>query len=171
MTRSSGTAFKTATASAHARLSERRSPALARRGIGRGVVELIVQQERQNLRVWVACVTHAASQDDMLRDEIIETALGALPRLFANGLATEGGELLRHMAPYLDAEQARRALALATPMRSIAPRVRTLAALAQTLPHDERILISERARQAALPDLTEAHAVEYAWRGDGEHES
>jgi len=53
------------------------------------------------------------------------------------------------LAPYLRGEQARRALALATSVRSIAPRVRALAAIVQALPDDEGQIVYATAWKAA----------------------
>jgi hypothetical protein len=63
--------------------------------------------------------------------------------------STEVAKTLCDLAPYLHGEQTRRALALATPVRSISPRVRALAAIAQVLPDNERALVYERTWQAA----------------------
>jgi hypothetical protein len=57
--------------------------------------------------------------------------------------------MLCHLAPYLRGEQVRRALALATTVRSISPRVRALAAIARVLSGDDRTLVYERAGSTA----------------------
>ena len=57
--------------------------------------------------------------------------------------------MLCSLAPYLRGEQARRALALATSVRSIAPRVRALAAIARAMPENEGRVIYDTAWKAA----------------------
>jgi tetratricopeptide (TPR) repeat protein len=124
-------------------------PALARCGAGHAVYDTIMQDERQSLSLSIACLAHAANADADISEAIIETALRGLQAWLHHGSSTDVAEMLCHLAPYLHGEQARRALALATSVRSISPRVRALAAIARALPGDERTLVYERAWQAA----------------------
>jgi hypothetical protein len=117
--------------------------------MGQAVFEAIVVRERHGLDLWIACLAHAEQADVGIRDSIVEAALSQLPTWLTHGSSTEVAEMLCYLAPYLRGEQARRALALATSVRSISPRVRALAAIARALPGDERTLIYERAWQAA----------------------
>jgi hypothetical protein len=123
-------------------------PALARCGVGQRVVDAILQRERQSVRLWIACLAHTNAEDDA-RESIVETALRGLERWLAQGSSTEVAEVLYSLAPYLRGEQARRALALATSVRSIAPRVRALAAIARALPDDEGQIVYATAWKAA----------------------
>jgi hypothetical protein len=124
-------------------------PALARCGMGQTVFEAIVARERHSIDLWLACLAHAEQADVGIRDSIVAAALDGLHARLANGSSTKVAKMLCCLAPYLHDESARRALALATPVRSIGPRVRALAAIAQVLPDGERTLIYERAWQAA----------------------
>jgi hypothetical protein len=124
-------------------------PALARRGMGQAVFEAIVARERHSIDLWSACLAHAEQADVGIRESIVAAALNQLPIWLAHGSSTEVAEMLCYLAPYLRGEQARRALALATSVRSISPRVQALAAIARALPSDERALVYERAWQAA----------------------
>jgi hypothetical protein len=121
-------------------------PALARCGAGHGVVDTIVQRERQSVRLWIACPAHTNAGN--ARESIVEAALLGLESWLTQGSSTEVAEVLCSLAPYLRGEQARRALALATSVRSIAPRVRALAAIAHTMPDDEGSIVYDRAWKA-----------------------
>lgn len=124
-------------------------PALARCGAGQRVVDVLLQRERQSVRLWIACLAHADTGDDDSRESIIETTLRELQTWLTYGSSTEVAEVLCALAPYLHGEQARRALALATSVRSIVPRVQALAAIACALPNDERAVIYATAWKAA----------------------
>jgi hypothetical protein len=125
-------------------------PALARSGASHAVYDAIMQDERPSLSLLVACLAHAANADADTKEVIIETTLHGLQSWLQYGSSTNVAEMLYHLAPHLDDEQARRALALATSVRSISPRVQALAVVARALPGDERTLVYERAWQAAL---------------------
>jgi hypothetical protein len=124
-------------------------PALARCGMGQAVFEAILRGEHRSIGLWLACLAHAEQADAGIRDSIVAATLDGLQARLAHGSSTEVAETLCDLAPYLRGEQAYRALALATPVRSIGPRVRALAAIAHVLPGDERARIYERAWQAA----------------------
>jgi len=96
-------------------------PALARCGAGQRVVDAVMQRERQSVHLWIACLALRDIDDDA-RETIIETVLHELQMWLTHGSSTEVAEVLCLLAPYLRGEQARRALALATSVRSIAPR-------------------------------------------------
>jgi hypothetical protein len=123
-------------------------PALARCGAGQRVVEAMLQRERQSVRLWIACLAHTDVEDDA-RASIVETVLRGLETWLIQGSSTEVAEVLCSLAPYLRDEQARRALALATSVRSIAPRVRALAAIACVMPHEEGQVVYGAAWKAA----------------------
>jgi hypothetical protein len=124
-------------------------PALARCGMGQAVFEAILRGEHRSIDLLVACLKHAERADTGIRDSIVAAALDRLQTRLTHGSSTEVAETLSYLAPYLRGEQARHALALATPVRSISPRVRALAAIAQVLPGDECALVYERAWQSA----------------------
>jgi TolA-binding protein len=124
-------------------------PALARCGMGQAVFEAIMARERHGINLWIACLAHAEQVDVGLRDSIVAAALDRLPTWLAHGSSTEVAEMLCELASYLRGEQARRALALATPVRSIRARCEALAAIARALPGDERALVYEQAWLAA----------------------
>lgn len=123
-------------------------PALARCGAGSRVVDAILQRERQSIRLWIACLAHTDAEDDA-RESIVETVLHRLETWLIQGSSTEVAAVLYTLAPYLRGEQARRALALATSVRSIAPRVRALAAIARVMLTDEGQIVYATAWEAA----------------------
>jgi hypothetical protein len=122
-------------------------PALARCSAGQRVVDAILQRERQSVRLWLACLAHIDAGD--ARESIVETALRGLESWLTQGSSTEVAEVLCWLAPYLRGEQARRALALATSVRSISPRVQALAAIARAMPDDEAQIVYATAWKAA----------------------
>ncbi len=124
-------------------------PALARCGAGHEVANAMLERERLSVDLWIACLAHTDDSDSDGREAMIETVLGMLQTRLTYGSSTDVAEMLCWLAPYLGEEQARQALALATSVRSIVPRVRALAALARALPADEGMVIYETAWKAA----------------------
>jgi hypothetical protein len=120
---------------------------LARCSAGQRIVDAILQRERQSVHLWIACLAHIDAEDT--RESIVETALRGLEHRLTQGSSTEVAEVLCWLASYLRGEQARRALALATSVRSIAPRVRALAAIARAMSDDEGQIVSAMAWKAA----------------------
>jgi tetratricopeptide (TPR) repeat protein len=122
-------------------------PVLARCGTGQRIVDAILQRERQSVHLWIACLAHIDAEDT--HESIVETALRWLENRLTQGSSTEVAEVLCWLAPYLRGEQARRALALATSVRSISPRVQALAAIARAMPDDEAQIVYDTAWKAA----------------------
>jgi tetratricopeptide (TPR) repeat protein len=125
-------------------------PLLATFGAGQTVVEAIVEAASNSLSLWVACLAHASTSDHtLLREHIVESALNTIKRLTPFGSTTNIAERLGHIAPYLQGEEIHQALAFATQIRAIVPRVRALTALVRMLPAAEQEPILARAWQAA----------------------
>jgi hypothetical protein len=125
-------------------------PLLATFGAGQAIAETILEEPMRDLTLWIACLAHAAAGSlDLLREHIVEAALNNITFRAPYGSTTHIAELLCHIAPYLQGEEIHQALAFATPIRAIVPRVQALTALARVLPPEEREPILLNAWQAA----------------------
>jgi tetratricopeptide (TPR) repeat protein len=125
-------------------------PAMATFHTGMSVASAILAQERVSSELLIACLASMAHDDaSEARDSIVELVLRREHEWLAYSSTTDLGSTMVRLAPYLNAQQAHRALALATPIRSIAVRVRALSVLAQALPSDERAIVYHTAYQAA----------------------
>ena len=98
----------------------------------------------------LACLEHAETRD--LRDVrqwIVEATMRALKLKAMYGSTADIADALCQLAPYLRGDEVYQALAMATPVRAIAPRVGALAAVALALPAEERAPVLLAAWQAA----------------------
>lgn len=125
-------------------------PPLAKLGAGGEVFETAVRLERSPPDMWIACLEHAVTRGlDELREALVEATLRALKLSATYGSTTVVADAIGHLAPYLRGDEVHQALALATPVRAIAPRVAALAAVALALPVDERPSVIAAAWKAA----------------------
>jgi tetratricopeptide (TPR) repeat protein len=125
-------------------------PALSRLNAGDTLFEAMLTAKLRSVHMWIACLDHAVTRGlAELRAWIVDVALDNLTRSAPYGSTTAIAEIICHLAPYLQGDEIHRALTLATPVRSIVPRVQALAAVATVIPSEEREPVLVTAWQAA----------------------
>jgi hypothetical protein len=125
-------------------------PALAQWNAGTTVARTMLAREHisaEKLIAGLACTT--SDEGTAAQEATVEMVLRQEQEMLPYSSTTTLGTILIHLAPYLTPAQAHRALALATPVRSIAVRVRALLAIAHVLPPDERAVVFHTAYQAS----------------------
>jgi len=120
---------------------------LAQLGAGWQLYEQLTQQAQLPMEIAISMLAFIG--DDDMRRATVESILRSFEERTVIAATTELADNLIELAPYLDGEQARRALGVASSVRGIVPRVRALVALRQRLPQEQRHAINYQAYTAA----------------------
>jgi len=122
-------------------------PALAQLGAGSQLYEQLTQQAQLPMEIAISMLTFIGDED--MRRAAVEPILRSFEERTVIAATTELADNLIGLAPYLDGEQTRRALGVASSVRGIVPRVRALVALGRRLPQEQRHAINYQAYTAA----------------------